>query len=60
MSENEMEDRGTKCLSLNRKKLKLKAQRVEDGYIERYVVNVKVYSNGFLKKLSNQNPFWGK
>jgi hypothetical protein len=36
-----------------------KAQRVEDGYIMREIYrNVKVYSNGFRKKLSNQNPFW--
>ena len=62
MIEREMDDRGSKSkLSLNRPtshKHKLnfvKEQRV-DGSWHNFIV-FKVYSNGFRKKLSSQNPF---
>jgi hypothetical protein len=56
MSENEMGNRGSKSELIN---YSVKEQRVDGSWciakIKFYAL--KVYSNGFRKKLSTQNPF---
>ena len=51
MSENEMGYRGSK--SANKA---VKEQRVDGSWCKKNIA-LKVYSNGFRKKLSSQNPF---
>jgi hypothetical protein len=60
MSENEMGYRGSKSEFLNPQPNRdsVKEQRVDGSYcIKSKSFAIKVYSNGFLKKLSIQNPF---
>ena len=55
ISENVMDNRGSKP---NKGKiLFVKEQRVDDSWRNMNNVMFKVYSNGFRKKLSTQNPF---
>ena len=51
--EREMGDRGSKSDS----KISVKEQRVDDNWHKRSSFVFKVYSNGFWKKQSSQNPF---
>ena len=53
MIEREMGDRGSKSDS----KISVKEQRVDDNWHKRSSFVFKVYSNGFWKKQSSQNPF---
>ena len=53
MSENKMEDRGSKSDS----SLSVKEQRVDGSWYKRNSFVFKVYSNGYRKILSSQNPF---
>jgi hypothetical protein len=54
MSENEMDYRGSKSGIIP-----VKEQRVDGSYLGALYIKtkVKIYSNGFRKKLSNQDPF---
>jgi len=54
ISEKIMEYRGSKSDGISSS---VKEQRVDGSWHLRYPLVFKVYSNGFLKKLSNQNPF---
>jgi len=57
MSESEMGYRGSKSVICGRKLcITVKEQRVDGSWHNNVF---KVYSNGFWKKLSNQNPFLG-
>ena len=57
MNENEMGYRGSKSVLINKT---VKEQRVDGSWSIKAKIQrnaLKVYSNGFQKKLSNQNPF---
>jgi hypothetical protein len=49
-----MGNRGSKSDS---KLMSVKEQRVDGSWHNFILIGFKVYSNGFRKKLSNQNPF---
>ena len=55
MSENKMDNRGSKSKILN--SMVVKEQRVDGSCHKRNPLGIKMYSNGFRKKLSNQSPF---
>ena len=60
MNENELGYRGSKSEFLNPqpKEISVKEQRVDGSYCTNIQKNaIKVYSKGWRKLLSNQNPF---
>ena len=54
-----MDDRGSKSeiIVLSSIKFSVKEQRVDGSWHNVFKFVFKVYSNGFRKKFSNQNPF---
>jgi hypothetical protein len=54
ISEKRMGYRGSKSDFISKS---VKEQRVDGSWRKRNSLSFKVYSNGFRKKLSNQNPF---